>query len=1358
MLRPVALARLLVPLAAGAQRPAPWDVSFAATPAQLRDAAASIRVPPGADVDVLLDETTVSWDEAGRESRVSRLVYRVHTPNGVQQWGGTSAAWSPWHDNRPGVRVRVIDPSGREFRLDPATLSEGPAQPAAMTYSDGRVLRGPFPGLTPGSLVEEEVSWSEHTPFFDAGVAGRLLLERGVRAETTRIRLEAPTSIPLRYELRAKDVEVKTFERDGRRVIELTRGPSQREPQPIESSGPDAVLPIPHVEYSTGSSWQAVAARYHQRVEERIGKTDRKVIAQSLTKGAKNRTETAHRVLAWVQDHVRYTGLQLGEASIIPATPEETLDRGFGDCKDLSTVTVALLRAAGIPANVALLRTQTGEISDGLAGLGLVDHAIVQIPAAKGQPELWMDPTVPTLPAGELPASLQGRPALVAHPSTRKLTRLPQSSSSDNVVVTSREWRLAEWGAARVVEARHATGAFAEQYRSTVRSGREETEQMLRDFTGKFYLSEVIEKVEHTPVADMARPFELRFEIPEARVLDTGWSDVAAQLPRSLVFSWIPNELKPDADGEEDVLPRRVTDVVLGFPHRAEMRHTLVPPPGFKVQLPLPADETLQLGPAKYDVRYTLEKNGSVVAHFRLDSVKRRYSPSEAEAFRKAYTALFERGMPEVRFHHEPARLIEEGRIREALAQYRQRIQDAPKSAIAHTRYAGALIDLGFGDAAREEAKRASLIGSDEVINWLTLGWVRSRDLFGREFGRGYDRPGAIEALKSAVELAPDNGDIRMRLARVYERNADGEAYEKGAELARAIAEYAHAVDALKAADAEVPLAAALFAAERYDDLIARAPKMAETPQRNTFWLAALAMKQGEAAAIGEANRRIRDLGQRRQALAEASKLVAGLRRYPAAAALLREGTKGSADSRQLEALSMLEKLRPYDQVKLPPSDPRAAIIAMFRPMLERKGRFTDAFAARIREEFEQEEPAKVFAAFSASFRHVPAEIMRTGVDAIASAMPLAPEGDAKTGYRVRISNAFTPDTPTFFVLVENGKARVLATSDQPELVAGEAFIAAQRGDLATARRWLEWTRELVTVGESPVVREFHRVWPRGHQGTKEELLYASALISGRGFDADRVLPYLREQEKKATPERRSALWVALAQGHLEEKQFDAALPWADKFLAAHPDSLEGFWMKQAALGKSATCEARSAVARARLAAVPNDGIATGLLADCAVKQGDLKGAVARLEAVVETQQARSSDYNNLAWFSMTAGRVDQTVIDWALRAVSMEKERGGASLNTAACVYARAGKGGEAMQFLLKSMQAGQDESSATWFAAGLIAEDFGLPEEALRFYGRVEKSNGDERPDSAWSLTQARRAELEEAGKAPVTRTGSP
>src|SRR5262245_19317920 len=126
--------------------------------------------------------------------------------------------------------------------------------------------------------------------------------------------------------------------------------------------------------------------------------------------------------------------------------PGETLKRKYGDCKDKSTLLVALLRAAEIPANVALLNVGGWTDADEeLPGLGLFDHAIVEVP---GNPEYWIDATDEFARLGQLPAGDQGRLALIAAEGTERLKRIPESSSEQNRMVEKREIRLAEHGPA----------------------------------------------------------------------------------------------------------------------------------------------------------------------------------------------------------------------------------------------------------------------------------------------------------------------------------------------------------------------------------------------------------------------------------------------------------------------------------------------------------------------------------------------------------------------------------------------------------------------------------------------------------------------------------------------------------------------------------------------------------------------------------------------------------------------------------------------------------------------------------------------------------------------------------------------
>src|SRR5262249_12023900 len=140
----------------------------------------------------------------------------------------------------------------------------------------------------------------------------------------------------------------------------------------------------------------------------------------------------ADALLAYIHREVRYTGVEFGDASIVPRTPSETLQRRYGDCKDQALLLVGLLRAAGVAANVAVLRaSNTDDIDPTMPGLRRFNHAIVYVPAAA----LWIDPSNEFARAGELPSWDRNRWALVADAGTRAPVRTPDAPLATNRVV-----------------------------------------------------------------------------------------------------------------------------------------------------------------------------------------------------------------------------------------------------------------------------------------------------------------------------------------------------------------------------------------------------------------------------------------------------------------------------------------------------------------------------------------------------------------------------------------------------------------------------------------------------------------------------------------------------------------------------------------------------------------------------------------------------------------------------------------------------------------------------------------------------------------------------------------------------------
>ncbi|MEP7317451.1 MAG: DUF3857 domain-containing protein, partial [Panacibacter sp.] len=89
------------------------------------------------------------------------------------------------------------------------------------------------------------------------------------------------------------------------------------------------------------------------------------------------------RVLAalrFVQDDVRYLGIELGEHSHLPNNPNKIFDQRFGDCKDKAYLLCVMLDNMGITADPVLINTQYKKaINNWLPSCYDFDHCTVRV-------------------------------------------------------------------------------------------------------------------------------------------------------------------------------------------------------------------------------------------------------------------------------------------------------------------------------------------------------------------------------------------------------------------------------------------------------------------------------------------------------------------------------------------------------------------------------------------------------------------------------------------------------------------------------------------------------------------------------------------------------------------------------------------------------------------------------------------------------------------------------------------------------------------------------------------------------------------------------------------------------------------
>src|SRR5204863_1395953 len=166
---------------------------------------------------VLLEEGRYSFVAVRRITRSYRLVSRLTSSEGVEDWSRLETGFAPFHQARPQVKARVISPSGDEHWLDPATIDDTPASDDPDLYDDQRILRAPLPRLSVGAVVEQESVTRDEAPLFDGAAMGVFYFGQSQPAHVIRLIIDAPTSLPLRVSMKGLDgLEPVRTEADGR--------------------------------------------------------------------------------------------------------------------------------------------------------------------------------------------------------------------------------------------------------------------------------------------------------------------------------------------------------------------------------------------------------------------------------------------------------------------------------------------------------------------------------------------------------------------------------------------------------------------------------------------------------------------------------------------------------------------------------------------------------------------------------------------------------------------------------------------------------------------------------------------------------------------------------------------------------------------------------------------------------------------------------------------------------------------------------------------------------------------------------------------------------------------------------------
>jgi hypothetical protein len=1316
---------------------------------------------PGVDIVVLCDSETYLFDATGKSVHTQYSAYKVVTQSGADGWDSVAIEWQPWHEERPTMRARVITPDGAVHVLDQKTISDAPARDDdEKTYGDGRIERAPLPAIAPGSVIEEEEVSTESAPFFGAGTVQRDYFGRTVPVTRTTLLLDFPATLPMHYLTQLlPNVQTTKSEGGGRIQVAFDQG-SMDAIEEAETLLPTEVPAHPLVVFSTGASWQTVAAGYEKIVDEKIVPKEAQQLVDRLTVNAKSSAEKEAAILQFLSREVRYTGVEFGDAAIVPHPPSETLKRKYGDCKDKATLAVAMLRAANIPAYVALLNVgRRQDVEPELPGMGLFDHAIVYIP---GAPDVWVDATDEYARLGQLPADDQGRWALIARAQTSSLLRIPEARSSENLLVQKRDFYLAESGPARIVETTFPLGVFEPQYRSWYAAlDDKKLQKNSKEYIEGQYLSEKVLRTDMSNPADLNKPFELTVEAGEAKRGFTELDSATAAIRLESFFDKLPDELqeaeKPErkrAEGDKDKPHRpRQADYLLPEAFVNQWEYKIIPPAGFQAKQ-LPPNAKMPAGPALFTEDFSLNPDGSVSVILRFDTTKRRLTIPEATELRTKIGQL--RGEQAIFINFEPKSqaLLNQGKAREAFQATRELIAWHPKEAVHHLQRANSLLAAGMGQAARDEARLAAQLEPHSALVQKTLARVLEFDLVGRQHRRGSDYDGAEAAFLAAEKLDPDDKTIVGNFAILLEYNHEGERYGVGAKLPQAIAQYRSLKpEELTGIGLQNNLAFALFYAHQF----AEAKKSAESvnPQINSIAVASAAAMDGAEAGKAEARKRTSNDAEFQELAKTSGDMLMRNRLYPQAAELLAAGASGSNASATMGLASVLRKMHLHEELS-PENSPTGVISEVFLVMMDPQitlEKFMAINSKNSRKSMRDSDVDGPNGSLHAA-RTLRSALSRTAynadvmLDLILAGLQMQPEGDDASGYRVNMTPLGAKKT-AMYVVKENGRYLMLDSQDAPGPIGLEILDRVEAQDVHGARVLLDWVRESQHLpgGDDPVSGSaFPRLWTKGKDATPPQIkLAAAAILADNAATAAQAIPIL-EPAKTASGDaaEKLSIDIGLLNAYFHAENYDRLYVLASEMAEAYPESKRVFSLRETALRHLARSPEADQRAQEMSKRLPDDVEVQREFVFNAVAREDYKLAHQLGGQMVASGKAEASDLNGLAWNSLFTGAPGKEDLDAATRSVQMAPSSFG-NLHTLGCVYAEMGNTKEAREVLIQAMDALKldEPEDNSWYAFGRIAEQYGETSVAAADYKRINKpKQAAEIAGSSYRLAQLRLA----------------
>lgn len=473
-----------------------------------------------------------------------------------------------------------------------------------------------------GDIIEVAYSVTGFNPVHQGNFFTQEYFQYGLGIQKFHIRIMAGIEKPLHFHYfnGAPEPEVKSRGS----VTEYVWDIPAKAAYPFEDYSPPWFDPLPGVWVSTLASWSDVVdwALPNYQVDQ-ADVAALLALTNEISPGQTDE-ERILETIRFVQDGVRYLGMEQGLGAYKPNQPLGVYDRRFGDCKDKSLLLISLLRNLGVEAHPVLVNSiLAGRVDPGGIAPIAFDHCIVKF--THDGNSRFVDPTLSNQ-GGDLEtmASPPYGVGLVIHEETSQLESIPQPEPLSLDIFYN--FTLEEIGGPALLVVRSTySGSEADSRRDNLQSlPTDDLSRMNLDYYANAYPG--ISEVSPVVIEDMNQDGENSLIVVENYRIEDFWTQAEGD------SSQFTAELYPLELTEVIGVPsstNRATPYYLGPPLDIKVKIELKMPEDWPVQT-----QKIRINGEAFDYHSEIKGEGDlVVASYRYQRLTDHIAPEETPDF-----------------------------------------------------------------------------------------------------------------------------------------------------------------------------------------------------------------------------------------------------------------------------------------------------------------------------------------------------------------------------------------------------------------------------------------------------------------------------------------------------------------------------------------------------------------------------------------------------------------------------------------------------------------------------------------------------------------------------------------------------